>query len=134
MSVEIVERDDIRVLFTRTSDSQAEITRTWAEVEHAVGSLRGRKFYGAFDPRTEEYWVCVQQQAGDDPDALGLEEGTLPGGRYARERLVGEPPAVYGLIRPAFERLAARADADSMRPSLEFYRRRDEIDLLLPVR
>jgi hypothetical protein len=49
-----------------------------------VGSLNGGKFYGAFDVTTQEYWVCVQRREGDDPEALGLEEGTLPGGRYAR--------------------------------------------------
>jgi hypothetical protein len=63
-----------------------------------------------------------------------LETGTLPGGRYAQVRLQGEPPAVYERIAPAFERLARRPDRDPSRPGLEFYRRRDVIDLLLPVR
>lgn len=109
-------------------------TRTWAEVEAAIGSLKGRKFYGAFNVTTNEYWVCVQLRDGDDPGALGLEEGTLPGGRYVRERLEGDPPAVYGLIKPTFERLAEqRSDEDMSRPSIEFYRRHDVIDLLLPV-
>ena len=130
----IVERDEISVMFRRTTDDQEAITRTWAEVEAAVGSLRGRKFYEAFDTMTSEYWVCVQLQERDDPVALGLEEGTLPGGRYARERLEGDPPAVYGLIKPTFDRLAEqRSDEDLSRPSIEFYRRHDVIDLLLPV-
>ena len=120
-------------MFRRTGDEQEAITRTWSEVEAAIGSLRGRKFYGTFDPATHEYRVCVQWRDGDDAHALGLEEGTLPGGRYARERLRGEPPAVYRLIRPTFERHATRADRDPSRPSIEFYRRHDLIDLLLPV-
>jgi DNA gyrase inhibitor GyrI len=85
---------------------------------------------------TSEYWVCVQMREGDDPGALGLglEEGTLPGGQYARERLEGDAPAVYGLIKPTFDRLAEqRSDEDVSRPSIEFYRRNDVIDLLLPV-
>jgi hypothetical protein len=129
----VVGREDVRVLFRRTSDEQEAITRTWAEVENAVGSLRGRKFYGVFDPATKEYRVCVQWQEGDDAEALGLEDGAIPGGRYARERLQGEPPAVYGLIQPTFERLAQRPDRDPSRPEIEFYRRHDLIDLLLPV-
>lgn len=130
----IVEREEIPVMFRRASDEQEEITRTWAEVEDAVGSLRGRKFYGAFDVTTSEYWVCVQVREGDDPGALGLEEGTLPGGRYARERLEGDPPGVYGLIKPTFDRLAEQcSDEDVSRPSIEFYRRHDQIDLLLPI-
>jgi hypothetical protein len=70
---------------------------------------------------------------GDDPQALGLETGMLPGGRYLRTRLHGEPPDVYGRIGPTFEALVATTPPDESRPSLEHYRRRDEIDLLLPV-
>lgn len=129
----VVERDEIRVMFRRTSDDQESITLTWAEVESAIGSLRGRKFYGTFDPETAEYRVCVQWREGDDADALGLEDGAIPGGQYARERIEGQPPAVYELIQPTMERLAERPDTDSSRPSIEFYRRHDVIDLMMPV-
>jgi hypothetical protein len=129
----IVQREAVRVMFRRTTDEQEAITRTWAEVESALGSLRGRKFYGVFDSEAHEYRVCVQWREGDDAEALGLEDGSLPGGRYAQERLEGEPPAVYALIHPTFERLAQRPDRDPSRPEIEFYRRHDLIDLLLPV-
>lgn len=129
----VVEREDVRVLFRRTDDEQASITRAWAELESAVGSLRGRRFYGVFDPATKEYRACVQRQEGDDADALGLEEGTIAGGRYARERLEGEPPAIYGLIKPTMERLAQRPGRDPSRPEVELYRRHDVIDLLVPI-
>ena len=131
--VAVVEREAVRVMFRRSSDEQESITRTWAEVESALGSLRGRKFYGVFDPETKEYRVCVQRRDGDDPSALGLEDGTIAGGRYARERLEGEPPAIYRLIQPTMERLAARPDRDPSRPEVEFYRRHDLIELLVPV-
>ena len=91
------------------------------------------KFFGTFDPAAREYRVCVQLREDDHPDELGLEVGKLPGGRYLLVRLQGEPPAVYGLIAPTFERLAKQADPDPNRPSIEFYRRRDVIDLLQPV-
>jgi hypothetical protein len=129
----LVERDNVRVMFMRASAEQAAITRAWAELEEAVGSLRGRRFYGVFDPTSREYRACVEVRDGDEPARLGLEPGTLAGGRYARRRLTGEPPAVYALIAPAMEQLAQRPDADSTRPSIEFYRRRDVIDLLQPV-
>src|SRR4051794_354101 len=116
-------------MFKRVADEQEAISRGVAEVEELVG-LRGRKYYGVFDLDGEEYRVCVQLQQGDDPDALGLEVGTLPGGRYARLRLTGEPPDVYNLIGPTFKALAERADRDPSRPGVEFYRRRDVIDLL----
>ena len=129
----IVERNDVLVMFTRSTDAQPAITRAWAELEEAVGSLRGRKFYGAFDPISHEYRACVEVREGDDPFRLGLELGALAGGRFARVRLTGEPPAVYALIAPMMERLAQRPDSDPDRPSIEFYRRRDDIDLLQPV-
>ena len=129
----VVEREDVRVLFRRTDDEQASITRAWAELESAVGSLRGRRFYGVFDPATKEYRACVQRQEGDDANAPSLEEGTIAGGRYARERLEGEPPAIYGLIKPTMERLAQRPDRDPSRPEVELYRRHDVIDLLVPI-
>jgi GyrI-like small molecule binding protein len=129
----LVERNDVAVMFKRVADEQTAISRGWAEVEEAVGSLRGRKFYGVFDGASGEYRVCVQLRDEDEPAALGLETGTLPGGRYAQVRLQGEPPAVYERIAPTFERLAQRPDHDPSRPGIEFYRRRDVIDLLLPV-
>ena len=120
-------------MFKSCSDQQDAITRTWAELEEVVGSLRGRKFYGVFDPRTEEYRACAEIRDGDDPEALGLKRGTLAGGRYAQLRLTGEPPGLYAQILPASKRLAARPDADREAPSFEFYRRRDVIDLLQPL-
>ena len=128
----LVERSDVPVMFRRVVDEAEAISRGMAEVEEAVG-LRGRRYFGAFDADGEEYRVCVQLREGDDPEAFGLEVGTLPGGRYVRVRLTGEPPDVYRLIGPTFEQLAQRADRDRSRPGIEFYRRRDVIDLLLPV-
>jgi hypothetical protein len=127
----VVERAETPVMFKRVADEASAISRGMQEVEEAVG-LRGRKYYGAFD-NNGEYRVCVQLRDDDDPLALGLEVGSLPGGRYALQRLTGEPPEVYDLIEPTFQRLSERPDRDPSRPGIEFYRRRNIIDLLLPV-
>jgi effector-binding domain-containing protein len=127
----IVDRDPVQVMFKRVADEESAIGQGIAEVEEAVGSLRGRKCYGAFEDG--EYQACVQVREGDDPAAIGLEVGELPGGRYARIRLKGEPPDLYQQIGPTFERLAQRPDRDTSRPGIEFYRRHDVIDLLLPI-
>jgi hypothetical protein len=65
----------------------------------------------------------------DDPQALGLEVGVHPGGDYLRGRLVGEPPAVYEQIGPGRSELERLADRDPGRPLVEFYRRRDQVEL-----
>jgi hypothetical protein len=127
-----VERPEIEVLFLRTEDDPAAIGRGFERFEATIG-LRGRKFFGAYYPVTGEYRACVQAREGDDPAALELETGLLPGGRYLRTRLRGEPPQVYERIAPTFEALVQTTRPDESRPSIEFYRRHDEIDLLLPV-
>ena len=76
----LVDRPDVPVMFVATGDDQPGITRARAELEDTVGSLRGRKFYGVFDPVRREYHAYVERRPGDDPEAVGLELGTLPGG------------------------------------------------------
>jgi hypothetical protein len=126
-----IQREEIAVQFVRVGDGLAEIRRAWDELE-AVVDLHGRHFYGAFDPVADDYRACVEVREGD---ALvpGLESGTLPGGRYLRARLHGEPPAIYERIKPTFDEMVQQKEPDESRPSLEHYRRHDEIDLLLPV-
>ncbi|MFZ0342341.1 MAG: GyrI-like domain-containing protein [Gaiellaceae bacterium] len=126
-----IEREEIAVQFVRVPDGLEHIRRAWSELE-AVVTLRGRHFYGAFDPVANDYRACVELRKGDEL-APGLELGTLPGGRFLRARLRGEPPAVYERIGQTFDDLTRQATPDESRPSLEHYRRRDEIDLLLPV-
>jgi hypothetical protein len=127
-----VEREEVEVMFIRTPDDVLAFGPAFERLEQLVG-LRGRKYYGAFYPREKEYRACVVVQDGDDAQALGLERGTLPGGRYLRARLHGEPPELYSRIGPTFEALVAQNAPDESRPSLEFYRRFDEVDVLLPV-
>jgi hypothetical protein len=127
-----VEREPTPIMFVRCADDVAEMQAAWARFEELVG-LRGRKFFGAYYPETKEFRVCAQVREDDDPVALGVELGELPGGRYLRARLRGDPPAVYERIGPIFTALIRRAAPDENRPSIEFYRRYDEIDLLLPV-
>jgi hypothetical protein len=127
-----VEREAVEVMLIRTADDPNEFGPAFQRLEELLGT-RGRKFFGAFYPQEKEYRACVLMQEGDDPSALGLETGTLPGGRYLRERIHGEPPELYARIGPTFEELLKHATSDETRPSIEFYRRHDEIDLLLPV-
>jgi hypothetical protein len=127
-----VEREEIAVMFIRTPDDPLEFGPAFQRLEELVGT-RGRKFYGAFYPREKEYRACVVTKDGDDASALGLEEGAIPAGRYLRVRLQGEPPALYERIAPTFEALVRQAPPDEALPSLEYYRRHDEVELLLPV-
>jgi hypothetical protein len=126
-----IERGEIAVQYVRVPDGLASIRRAWEELE-AVVPLRGRHFYGAFDPVANDYRACVEVGEADEL-VPSLESGTLPGGRYLRAHLCGEPPAVYERIGPTFDELTRQTNPDESRPSLEHYRRHDEIDLLLPI-
>jgi hypothetical protein len=131
--VDRVERHVTPVLYVRAEDFPEKIGAAWEELESRFDSLRGRRFYGAFYPETAEYRACVEVQPDDDADALRLERDVLPGGCYVRVRLRGQPPEVYERIGPTFDELSREVEIDRARPSLEFYRRRDEIDVLAPI-
>jgi hypothetical protein len=123
---------DVTVMQQTTVDDLAHIQQVWPPFEQLVG-LRGRKMFALIDTDANSYTVCTPVKEGDDPDGLGLLVGTLRGGCYLRGRIVGEPPQVYGHIADGMAELEARMPADPTRPLVEFYRRRDEIDLWLPI-
>jgi hypothetical protein len=126
----VIEREPIDVWYVATASGE-NASAAFQELEAKLETLRGRKFYGAFYLDSDEYRACVEVLPDED---LGLSRETLPGGRFRRSVLRGEPPELYSRIAPAFEELVAGADSDPTRPSLEFYRRRDEVVLLLPIR
>ncbi len=107
--------------------------RVFNELESRLETLRGRRFFGVFEPQSSEYLACVQTKDGDDARALGLGQTLIPGGAYLRTTITGQPPAVYAQIGPTFEELEKHERSDPNRPLIEFHRRYNEIDLLVPV-
>lgn len=87
-----------------------------------------------FDPSTGEYRACVALQERDDPEAAGCSRGVISGGTYLRARLRGELEDTTPRISETFAAMAAAATPDPTRHAVEFYQRRDEIHLLLPVK
>ena len=126
-----VRREPVDMMFLEVADTQTGITEGWQRLEGLLGDLRGRRFFGTV--HTHRYCVCVQQRDEDHPAQLGLASGRIPGGRYLRLRLRGDPPALYQNIAPAVGRLEAASPRDGTRPIIEHYRRRDETDVLMPV-
>ena len=122
--------------YLKTQDTLEAIGAAWEELEARLDNvLKGRRFFGVFFPAPAEYHATVQLRDEDPGEAarLGLGIEVIPGGAYLRVRLRGEPPAVYGEIGRIITSLEAAPDADAERPRIEHYRRRDEIDLLVPV-
>jgi hypothetical protein len=126
-----IERQDISVMERSTDDDLPHIQGIWPVFECLVG-LRGRKMYDRVDGRRKTYTVCTPVKPDDDPGALGLERGTLPGGAYLRGRLIGEPSWIYPRIGIAVQELESQALIDQARPVIEFYRRHDQVELWIP--
>ena len=135
MPADTTEREDTPVVYAASPGAPDDIPgaaqRAWAELE-AVLSPKGRKAFGYWLRDEQEYRACFSLQAGDDPEALGLEQGVIPGGLYRRARLKGDD--VNSQIGPTFDELAKDAPIDDARPWLEFYRRHDEVDVLVPIK
>ncbi len=111
-------------------------------LESKLRSLRGRRFYGTFRMLAngeEEYYACVEMTEDDDPGTMQLETGSIPGGRYARRRIMGWEKVIREGRLPAVfdefaESLGPCVDHDGIRPCLEFYRSREELLILVPVK
>ena len=104
-------------------------------LESKLPTLKGRKFYGTFQftPDGEDYYACVVRIDTDDPEKMQLETGKIPGGWYARSKLMDWEKNLSKLPS-LFEEMAGTHDVDPKRPSLEFYRSQAEMHLFLPVR
>lgn len=105
------------------------------KLESKLASLRGRKFYGYYDPDTEEYRACVEIVSGDpQPESVGLQKWIIPKGKYVYEKIMDWNGKI-DLIGPTMEKLIKQNHAliDWSRPILEFYKSLNELRLMIPV-
>lgn len=115
-----------------------DVSKAVSAVEEKLDhKLTGRKCYGVSteDETGLHYRACVTIQERDDPASLGLEVSEIPGGKYAKDRI---RPWDYTKDVPElaakFERMSEEFEADESRPSVEFYRRHDDLILYLPIK
>ena len=132
IQVRRVQRVATPVMFVVAPDESDEIAPAWDHLESVLGPLRGRRFFGVFDD-SGIYRCCVQTRVGDSAASLGLESGVIPGGTYLCATIRGAQPASYALLTLTHEELRRRSERDTTRPTIEYYRRHDRIDLLMPV-
>lgn len=132
MTMTTVECSPMDVCGVRAVGGVAGAKVAFQTLEARLGSLKGRRFYGVYDPQREDYRACMLKRKGDDCAALDLEWWTIPGGLYARTTLTdwSEHPAEIG---SSFAAMAAAYPVDPARPSIEFYRSLKELVLFLPI-
>jgi len=130
-----VELEDIHVLYVESANGPEGGKAAFDELERHFPSMEGRKFYGAFIPQTDVYRACVAMEDGDDPKTLALPSWIIPGGRYSRRKLKDwqeHIPKIGKMFMVMGDEVGDGYDAS--RPSVEFYRSRKELILMLPVK
>jgi hypothetical protein len=127
-----VTREDTPIMYLDVAFDVEAIQAGWPDFESRFTSLRGRTMMVVVYPEQGIYRLATTMRDEDDPDALGLAMGALPGGTYLQLTLVDEAPWVYRNIGPAFDELHVLAKHDPARPSIELYHRQGEVACLLP--
>ncbi len=124
--------DSIRVTYVEAKGGLSGVREAWSELESRLLDLKKRKFYGTYQVNDEVYRACVALRDEDEPEALDMPEWTIPGGRYAREKVLDYSSRVE-VIGETFVSMAKEYKSDPNRPSIEFYRSQGEVILLLPI-
>jgi hypothetical protein len=125
---------DIDVMFVAGAPDRPiaeQAPAAFNELEAKLPTLRGRHFYGVVVGT--EYRACVAIGPEDDPDALPHPRWVIPGGKYARRKLADWEEHRH-LIGTLMAELRGRPDSDPSRPCIEYYRRKRELLLMVPVR
>ncbi len=106
-------------------------------LEERMDSLRGSRMYGLLYPgEPTTYYACVRLD-DDDFDDLGFDRAEVPGGLFGRklvrgwEDKISELPEIFDHLQA--DLLEAGFLRDATRPSLEFYRRSNELLIMMPV-
>jgi DNA gyrase inhibitor GyrI len=107
------------------------------QLEGRMSTLRGQRMYGVVYPGDPvRYLACLlldNEGSGD----LALERTTVPAGRYARTLVrdwatrIAELPSIVAQLRTDIADAGLAVDPE--RPMLEYYRRVDELLMMVPV-
>lgn len=131
-----IERADVEVLRVLADWNGGGPAEAMQRLESKLPSFKGRRFYGAFRllPEGEEYFACVERFASDDPRAMGLDVGIIPGGLYVRRKVFDWDKVIAaGQLGTIFQSMVSRYPVDQSRPDVEYYRSMKELHLLVPV-
>jgi hypothetical protein len=126
-------REDTPVMHLDVAFEVDAIQAGWPDFESRFPSLRGRRMMAIVLPEQRIYRLATPMRDEDDPDAVGLRMGVLPGGPYLQLSLAGDVRGVHRDIAPAFEEMRGLGEYDPGRPCVEVYRSPHEVDCLLPV-
>ena len=124
---------EVPVMYVESASGLLGASEAFDRLEARLPSMKGRKFYGTFQPPDGPYRACVAIEPGDNTAALGLSAWVIPGGKYRRQKLLNWQPRVQE-IGTMFRSMAEDGERDASRPSIEFYRSDKEVVLFLPMK
>jgi DNA gyrase inhibitor GyrI len=108
------------------------------QLERRMSTLRGQRMYGVVYPGDPVRYLAGLLLDDEDADDMGLDRTTVPAGRYARtlvhgwETRIPELPSIVEQLQS--DMALAGLAVDPGRPMLEYYRRIDELLMMVPVR
>ncbi len=124
--------DDIPVMFVVSPNGPIGAGEAFRKLEDAIDwQLKGRKFYGTM--LGEEYRACMAINEGDDPQKLGFETWTIPGGLYYRGKVEDWEKHVPEISK-TFSDIKSKVTVDESRPFIEYYRSQAELILYVPAK
>ena len=129
--------EDINVARVKSDDGTAGAKKAFDKLESRMSGIKGRKMYGVFYLKTNEYFACVKLDT-EYPDDMGFERSTIPGGKYAKKKIENWTSKTHE-IAPTFNALVELCEnngykIDQTRPSIEFFRSFRELVLMLPIK
>lgn len=124
--------EPVKAMYVEAKDGLSGVGTAWSKLESNLPSLKGRKMYGAYYGQDKVYRACVAIINEEEPKALGLPMWTIPGGKFAREKVENFAGRVE-IIGETFKSMEQEYRRDPNRWYIEFYRSQNEVILLLPV-
>lgn len=124
--------EDISTMYVVSPNGPQGAPEAFKKLEDAINwELKGRKFYGT--ELNGEYRANLAVIEGDDPEKLGFQTWTIPGGKYYKDKITDWEKHI-SKIAPRCEEIIKKVNYDDSRPIIEFYRSQKELYLFIPIK
>ncbi|MBL9130163.1 MAG: hypothetical protein JNG86_03130 [Verrucomicrobiaceae bacterium] len=130
----IIQQPPLRLITVKAKSFPDGIRAAWQGIE-SKRAIKGRKAYGLIYDQddTKSYFAGLVSEGELEERVTGLEIIEVPGGPCARVKIDAWQQKI-AQIGPLFTQMAEEHEVDPSRPAMEFYRRINELHLLLPVK
>lgn len=130
-----VKKEDEKLMCVKALGGPKTYSQAFDILEGKLPSIKGRRFYGLSRVENDAlaYFACTRIEPADGPLREDFVEILLNSGKYER-RIVKDWQVQVDRIGDMVLEMAAENDVDETRYTVEYYRRADELHLLLPIK